>query len=51
MARGKELDVEVRNVVVAILTQCDGRTIINLRIRKISNHKVNNPKYRYEIQV
>lgn len=44
MARGKELDVEVRNI--AILTQSDGRTIINLGIRKISNHKVNNPKYR-----
>lgn len=51
MARDKELDIEIRKLIITILTQSDGRTTINLRKRKIFNHKVNNSKYRYEIQV
>lgn len=49
MARGKEFDIEVRNLIITILIQSDGRTIINLS--KIFSHKVNNSKYRYEIQI
>lgn len=28
MARGKEFDIEVRNLIITIHTQSDGRTII-----------------------
>lgn len=46
---GAKFDIEVRNLIITIHTQSDGRTIINLR--KIFSHKVNNSKYRYEIQI